>query len=279
MEELEELIKLESLSEKNTSAIYRYLNHRILLETYPISFPYSLQQARVYVEEEIQSREIGKRFAFAIILENEFTGVCALYDVNQTKKKAKLYYWVAVEFWNRGIATEAVRKLLVFAREKLKLESIETGVLQSNIGSIRVLEKNGFEIVKELVNTKEYHSKFKGKKILEMSLYIKNKKNNMNKKLEDTIFEIYADARISPAEFLSLKKLADRDVVELLLIDGDEGTTNALCKSFEVTNQLLQLTLLSMKRDKNSVDFKESLMNVINSQIELLVANTVLFEE
>ena len=67
-------------------------------------------------------------------------------------------------------------------------------------------------------------------------------------------------------------------VAELLEIEGDGGTTNALCNSFEITNHLLQLTLLNMLYDEGNHAFKNSLMKVINSQIELLKLNVALLE-
>lgn len=101
----------------------------------------------------------------------------------------------------------------------------------------------------------------------------------MNKSLEQIIDEIYADSTVSPLEYIELKKYADRAMVELLVVEGDEGTTNALCKSFEVTNQLLQLTLLKMKREKENTVFKEALIKLIDSQIVLLEMNTTLFQK
>ena len=49
-------------------------------------------------------------------------------------------YWVGREFWGRGVATAAVRALLDEIAERPLFAFVAT----SNIGSIRVLEKNGF---------------------------------------------------------------------------------------------------------------------------------------
>ena len=101
----------------------------------------------------------------------------------------------------------------------------------------------------------------------------------MNKSLEQIIDEIYADSRVSPLEYIELKRYSERAMVELLIIEGDEGTANALCKSFEVTNQLLQLTLLKMKREKENRFSKEALIKLIDSQLELLKMNNALFQK
>ena len=99
----------------------------------------------------------------------------------------------------------------------------------------------------------------------------------MDKSLEALLEEIYSDSHVTPMEVIKLRKYSERAMIDLLNIDGDEGVTNALCKSFEVTNQLLQSTLLKARKDKDNVEFKSALAKVISSQIELLKANNAVF--
>lgn len=162
--------KLIPISRGHRKFIYKYLNNEELVNTYPVPFPYSQQEIEAYITQELSGLQNQTRFAFAIIKEEEFVGICALYEVNQFKRTAKLYYWVAVPFWNRGIASKAVRKLLWFAKNELDLEELRTGVLERNRGSVKVLEKNGFELENTLVNQTEYHSKFIGERFLEMKV-------------------------------------------------------------------------------------------------------------
>ena len=51
-----------------------------------------------------------------------------------------LGYWIGRGFWGRGVATTAVRALL----DEIPHRPLFAYVAASNIGSIRVLEKNGF---------------------------------------------------------------------------------------------------------------------------------------
>ena len=99
-----------------------------------------------------------------------------------------------------------------------------------------------------------------------------------NNALQKMINDIYADSNVSPLEYIQFKTVADMAVAELLEIEGDGGTTNALCNSLEIPNHLLQLTLLNMLYDEGNHAFKNSLMKVINSQIELLKLNVALLE-
>lgn len=91
--------------------------------------------------------------------------------------------------------------------------------------------------------------------------------------------EMYSDSRLSPGEVTEFNKLTERAVVDLLQLEGDEGVSNALCKSFEVTNQLVQTSLLRVRKNEIGDDVKKALANAIYAQMELLKANIVLFSE
>jgi RimJ/RimL family protein N-acetyltransferase len=49
-------------------------------------------------------------------------------------------YWIGREFWNRGLATQALAELLCMVEAR----PLHAHVVTSNVASIRVLEKNGF---------------------------------------------------------------------------------------------------------------------------------------
>ena len=94
----------------------------------------------------------------------------------------------------------------------------------------------------------------------------------------EKLTEMYGDSKLSPKEIIEFRKLSERTVVNILQLDGDQGTTNALCKSFEVTNQLLQMTIIKARKDKDNLTYKSLLSDVIFAQMELLKANIVLFD-
>ncbi|CAM4023366.1 Putative ribosomal N-acetyltransferase YdaF [Vibrio aerogenes CECT 7868] len=161
---------LNFLKQSDAYYIYKYLNNQSISNTYPILFPYTIEDANSYVEQEIRGRSDGSRYAFSIIMDGQFIGVSALYDVNRAINTAKIYYWIAVEFWGKGAATKAVKELVNYAKMELKLTQLETGVLKKNIVSRRVLEKNGFIVENTLVNNGKYHGKFLGETFVEMKM-------------------------------------------------------------------------------------------------------------
>ena len=58
---------------------------------------------------------------------------------------AEMGYWLAEPFWNRGIMTEAIRKLTDEAFSRFGLNRIFAEPYATNPASARVLEKAGFE--------------------------------------------------------------------------------------------------------------------------------------
>jgi ribosomal-protein-alanine N-acetyltransferase len=91
----------------------------------------------------------------------------SLNAVNVRESTAELDYWVAVPFWNRGICTSAAAQAIKFAFDELRLHTLRSGCLKRNPASGRVLEKNGFHMIGELVIPE---GKFKGERFLRYEL-------------------------------------------------------------------------------------------------------------
>jgi RimJ/RimL family protein N-acetyltransferase len=61
------------------------------------------------------------------------------------KYEQRIGYWIGKEFWRRGIESASVNELLAL----VKLRPLYAEVANHNIGSRRVLEKNGFALLNE----------------------------------------------------------------------------------------------------------------------------------
>jgi RimJ/RimL family protein N-acetyltransferase len=72
---------------------------------------------------------------------SEVLGVISLKPMD--RGQSEIGYWVAPVYWNAGIASEAVRTLLVANPQKLR--TVFASVMQDNPGSARVLTNAGFE--------------------------------------------------------------------------------------------------------------------------------------
>lgn len=61
-------------------------------------------------------------------------------------KNALISYFVGEKkYWGKNITTIAIKKLVVLAKKKYRLKKIYAGFYSNNIGSEKVLKKNGFK--------------------------------------------------------------------------------------------------------------------------------------
>ena len=105
--------------------------------------PYTEKNAEAFIGHQAKS-ETEK--VFAIDCNNELCGLIGLILQNDVyRKSAELGYWIGEPFWGKGIATEAVKSIVRYAFENLKLKRIYAGTFEYNLGSMKTLEKNGFQ--------------------------------------------------------------------------------------------------------------------------------------
>ena len=84
--------------------------------------------------------------SFGMEYEGELCGVIGLIIQKDVyRKSAEIGYWIGEAYWKKGIATKAVELITKYGFEELKLIRIYAGVFEFNTGSMRVLEKNGFQ--------------------------------------------------------------------------------------------------------------------------------------
>ncbi len=120
----------------------RELGFRLMTHSFP--YPYTEKDALAFIDK---NRESGKEIFeidFYITYMNKFTGVIGLSDIDMENSRAHIGYWIAKNYRNKGIGGKALELTIQFVRETLKLNSLFTTVLTTNIPSVIILTKNGF---------------------------------------------------------------------------------------------------------------------------------------
>jgi RimJ/RimL family protein N-acetyltransferase len=85
-------------------------------------------------------------FAFGVVLRDEDRLVGTVVLRNAARGQDSQLGWdVNREYWNRGIATEAARRVLVFAFDEIGVRTIQADSFAGNRASIRVMEKIGMQ--------------------------------------------------------------------------------------------------------------------------------------
>ena len=130
---IEDVFKLQSLEETvkyNTSEIPRSINDTIIT-------------VENWISELSKSKITNYTFAVELIDNSKFIGLIGIKLGKEHYRNAEVWFQYDFKFWNKGYATESLRKILDFGFENLDLHRIEAGCAVDNIGSISVLEKVG----------------------------------------------------------------------------------------------------------------------------------------
>jgi len=107
---------------------------------------YTVEGQRRELEESVAQRALDLRHRFLIMAEGRLAGALSISNVVRGPfQSAHLGYFVAEHHNGRGVGTAAVAEATARAFGQLRLHRLQAGTLVDNIGSQRVLEKNGFE--------------------------------------------------------------------------------------------------------------------------------------
>ncbi len=110
-----------------------------------LGIPENIEVTILHVKDLVNSNQTEPRKAYTFVIENnhQFAGLISL-NLGRTKyKNAEIWFKLHPNFWNKGIATEALREIISFGFNTLNLHRIEAGRAVDNIGSYKVLEKVG----------------------------------------------------------------------------------------------------------------------------------------
>lgn len=118
-----------------------------------LPYPYTEKDAQAFIQDMLAA-DSTKTFAFAIINdENKAIGsIGAFRCENIHRQTAEMGYYLAEEYWGKGIATEAVKQLADHVFNQTDIMRIFAEPFSTNRGSCRVLEKSGFQFEGTLRN-------------------------------------------------------------------------------------------------------------------------------
>lgn len=109
-----------------------------------LPYPYTAKDAAAYIAA-MQSADPGTTFAYAITAGDRAIGSIGVFrQENIHTRTAELGYYLAEEYWGKGIMTEAVRAICKRIFAETDILRIYAEPFSYNTGSRRVLEKAGF---------------------------------------------------------------------------------------------------------------------------------------
>jgi ribosomal-protein-alanine N-acetyltransferase len=106
---------------------------------------YTANGQRMVIAEMLRQWKAGTTVPHLIVEDDRIVGRIVLSAIARGPfQSGSLGYWVAADANGRGVASAAVGHIARLAFGELGLHRIEAGTLVHNVGSQRVLERNGF---------------------------------------------------------------------------------------------------------------------------------------
>lgn len=105
-----------------------------------VPHPYAVEDAWTWFRQTAAAAEDGER-AFAIEVGGRPAGVIS---VGKPAAQPELGYWLGKPYWGQGVMTEAGRSVLAWLFDTSDTETVVSGALDENAGSLNVLTKLGF---------------------------------------------------------------------------------------------------------------------------------------
>jgi RimJ/RimL family protein N-acetyltransferase len=111
-----------------------------------------VRSSRKEMEHELRAASVGR---FGVWLDRELIGRVDL--IPQDGPNAVLGYWLDRDRLGSGFATAACRALLAYGAAELHVTDVWAGVTHGNDRSIALLQRLGFETVKDMGTYTRFH--------------------------------------------------------------------------------------------------------------------------
>ncbi|WP_321418463.1 GNAT family protein [uncultured Methanomethylovorans sp.] len=107
--------------------------------------PYSIEDARRFIHLCRQNEDTSR--AFAIVIDGTVAGsIGAYFKENVHRKNAELGYYLAEEYWGKGLMPKVVRCMTQYLFENFNIIRVYAQPFGKNTASRKVLEKSGFRL-------------------------------------------------------------------------------------------------------------------------------------
>jgi [ribosomal protein S5]-alanine N-acetyltransferase len=129
--------------------LVRFANNKKIAGNLTDAFPhpYSREDGIAYITAHHPDRVPDPVRVFAIEVDGIACGSIGIFPQTDIhRKNAEMGYWLAEDYWGRGIMTEAVKQIIEYGFNTFDITRIFARPFSTNIASQRVLEKSGMKL-------------------------------------------------------------------------------------------------------------------------------------
>lgn len=113
--------------------------------------PYTSENGKTFINF---ANSNSSSHIFAIKLNNNIVGSIGLHiQADILKKNAEIGYWLAEEFWGKGIMADAINQMVEYGFNNLDIIRIFARIYGTNKPSQKVIEKANFKLEAKFENT------------------------------------------------------------------------------------------------------------------------------
>ena len=141
-------LKLRLFKEQDVDDLYEYCSDKEVTRYMPFDTYNTKQEAEERIKYCLESYGRMERpvlWAIEYKENGKLIGGIDFVKWNEESNSAEIGYILNKSYWNKGLMTEAVAEVIKFGFEKMVLNRIEIRCDERNVGSSRVMEKNGLK--------------------------------------------------------------------------------------------------------------------------------------
>lgn len=139
---VDDLVRMRPLERADIPHIQRLAAAEAIANNTFVPHPYPPEAADEFVQKTREQWRDEEAFVFAIVerAAGLFVGCIGIHP-EAAHHRAEVGYWIGLPYWGRGLATAALRLIIQFGFEALKLNRIAAGHFSHNLASGRVMQK------------------------------------------------------------------------------------------------------------------------------------------
>ena len=139
---------LRQLVTTDDEAIFRIRSSEIVYKYIAKQTQKKIEEAQAFIAKTNKGIAKGQILYWGIILKEtkELVGVICIWNFSKDRLSAELGYELYPDYHRRGIMNEAIKRVITFGFESLKLKSIEAFTHKDNEGSIKLLQRHNFNL-------------------------------------------------------------------------------------------------------------------------------------
>jgi len=140
-------IVLRPITDTDTAALFHHFSNDTVTRYMDIPSFSDISEASqiIHLFHENLAKGTGMRWAITIPGHPELVGTCGLHNLNKAHYKGEVGYDLHPDYWGKGIMTNAIHEVLLYAFDQLQLNRVEAFVDPANTSSSNLLRRVGFE--------------------------------------------------------------------------------------------------------------------------------------